>query len=145
MNEYILLALEEAKKSDSDIPIGAVIEKDGVVISKAHNEVIKTNDPTAHAEIIAIKRACEKLNTYNLSGCSIYSTLEPCPMCTGAIINAKIDKIVYGAMDLDYGACSSRYNILNNNKAKKIEVYEGIEEEKCKNVIKEFFKTIRKK
>ena len=145
MNEYILLALEEAKKSNDDIPVGAVIVKNNKVISKAHNEVIKRNDSTAHAEIIAIKEACKKLNTYNLSGCTIYSTLEPCPMCTGAIINAKIDKVVYGAMDTSYGACGSKYNLLNNNKAKKIEVYSGIEEDKCKTIIKDFFKTIRKK
>lgn len=145
MNKYILLALEEAKKSNNDIPIGAVIVKDNLVISKAHNEVVKRNDATAHAEILAIQKACKKLNTYNLSECSIYSTLEPCPMCTGAIINAKIGKVVYGAMDIHYGACGSRYNLLSNNKAKKTEVYAGIEEEKCKNLISEFFKKLRKK
>lgn len=145
MNKYILLALEEAKKSNDDIPVGTVIVKDNVVISKAHNEVIKRNDPTAHAEILAIQKACKKLDTYNLSGCSIYSTLEPCPMCTGAIINAKIRKVVYGAMDIHYGACGSRYNLLRDNKAKKTEVYAGIEEEKCKNLISEFFNKLRKK
>ena len=129
MNTYMLLAVQEALKSGKDVPVGALIVKDDKIISKAHNEVIKNNDPTAHAEILAIREACSILGSYNLSGCSIYVTLEPCPMCAGAIINAKIDKVVYGAMDMDYGACGSKYNLLEDNRAKSIEVYAGIEED----------------
>ncbi|WP_290772116.1 nucleoside deaminase [Anaerofustis sp.] len=140
----MLLAVEEAKQCQNDVPIGAVITKEDEIISCAHNEVVKNNDPTAHAEITAIKRACEKLNTYNLSGCTLYSTLEPCPMCTGAIINAKISKVVYGAMDIEYGACGSKYNLLSHNKAKNTEVYSGIEEKICSELIKDFFIRIRK-
>ena len=80
MNTYMLLAVQEALKSGKDVPVGALIVKDDKIISKAHNEVIKNNDPTAHAEILAIREACSILDSYNLSGCSIYVTLEPCPM-----------------------------------------------------------------
>lgn len=145
MNTYMLLAVQEALKSGKDVPVGALIVKDDKIISKAHNEVIKNNDPTAHAEILAIREACSILGSYNLSGCSIYVTLEPCPMCAGAIINAKIDKVVYGAMDMDYGACGSKYNLLEDNRAKSIEVYAGIEEDKCSVILKDFFEQIRNK
>ncbi|MCQ4795079.1 nucleoside deaminase [Anaerofustis stercorihominis] len=145
MNTYMLLAVQEALKSGKDVPVGALIVKDDKIISKAHNEVIKNNDPTAHAEILAIREACSILDSYNLSGCSIYVTLEPCPMCAGAIINAKIDKVVYGAMDMDYGACGSKYNLLQDNRAKSIEVYAGIEEDKCSVILKDFFEQIRNK
>lgn len=145
MNTYMLLAVKEALKSGEDVPVGAVIVKDDKIISKAHNRVIEDNDPTAHAEILAIREASGILGSHHLSGCSIYVTLEPCPMCTGAIINAKIDKVVFGAMDMDYGACGSRYNLLEDNKAKGIDVYGGIEEERCSVILKDFFKQIRNK
>lgn len=145
MNTYMLLAVQEALKSGKDVPVGALIVKDDKIISKAHNKVIKNNDPTAHAEILAIREACRILDSYNLSGCSIYVTLEPCPMCAGAIINAKIDKVVYGAMDMDYGACGSKYNLLEDNRAKSIEVYAGIEENRCSRILKDFFEQIRNK
>lgn len=145
MNTYMLLAVQEALKSGKDVPVGALIVKDDKIISKAHNKVIKNNDPTAHAEILAIREACGILDSYNLSGCSIYVTLEPCPMCAGAIINAKIDKVVYGAMDMDYGACGSKYNLLEDNRAKSIEVYAGIEEYRCTEILKDFFEQIRNK
>jgi len=145
MNEYMLLAIREALKSGDDVPVGALIVKDDRIISSAHNEVLKGCDPTNHAEIIAIKRACNKLGTYNLRGCILYVTLEPCPMCAGAIINAKMDKVIYGAMDKEYGAAGSRYNLFDSPRAKGIEVYGGIEEERCSNLIKGFFKDLRKK
>lgn len=99
MNKFMKLAIEEADKginSNHGGPFGAVIVKDNKVISKAHNQVIKTNDPTNHAEMMAIRKACNELNTFDLSGCEIYTTGEPCPMCMSAIMWANIDKIYFG-------------------------------------------------
>ena len=99
MNPLMKMAIEEARKGfnrDDGGPFGAVIVRDGVLIAKAHNEVLKTNDPTAHAEILAIRKACAHLNHYDLSGCEIYSTSEPCPMCFSAIHWSRLKKLYFG-------------------------------------------------
>ncbi|MCD6436540.1 MAG: nucleoside deaminase [Clostridiales bacterium] len=104
MNKFMQEAIEEAKKGitcHEGGPFGAVIVKNGKIISRSHNQVVSHNDPTAHAEMQAIRKACEKLNTFNLKGCEIYSTGEPCPMCYSAIHWARIDKIYYGCSRKD--------------------------------------------
>ena len=104
MNKYMRMAINEAKKgirNGHGGPFGAVIVKDGEVIAKGHNQVVKNNDPTCHGEIMAIHKACKKLGTFDLSGCEIYTTGEPCPMCMAAILWANIEKIYYGCNILD--------------------------------------------
>ena len=104
MNKYMRMALNEARKgikAGHGGPFGAVIVKDGVVVAKGHNQVIKSNDPTCHGEIMAIHKACKKLGTFDLSGCEIYTTGEPCPMCMAAILWANIEKVFYGCNILD--------------------------------------------
>ena len=104
MNKYMRMAINEAKKgirNGHGGPFGAVIVKDGVVVGKGHNQVVKNNDPTCHGEIMAIHKACKKLGTFDLSGCEIYTTGEPCPMCMAAILWANIEKIYYGCNILD--------------------------------------------
>ena len=104
MNKYMRMAINEAKKgirNGHGGPFGAVIVKDGEVIAKGHNQVVKNNDPTCHGEIMAIHKACKKLGTFDLSGCEIYTTGEPCPMCMSAILWANIEKVYYGCNILD--------------------------------------------
>ena len=104
MNKYMRMALNEARKgikAGHGGPFGAVIVKDGVVVAKGHNQVIKNNDPTCHGEIMAIHKACKRLGTFDLSGCEIYTTGEPCPMCMAAILWANIEKVFYGCNILD--------------------------------------------
>lgn len=104
MNKFMKLAIKEARKgirNGHGGPFGAVIVKDGEIIAKAHNQVIKNNDPTCHGEMMAIHKACKKLQTFDLSGCEIYTTGEPCPMCLSAILWANIEKIYYGCNILD--------------------------------------------
>jgi tRNA(Arg) A34 adenosine deaminase TadA len=121
MNKFMQVAIDEAlngmKKNDGG-PFGAVIVKDNKIISKAHNLVIKTNDPTAHAEINAIRKASKKLNSFNLSGCELYTTCEPCPMCLGAIFWARIDKVYFSSTKIDAQNAgfddNKFYNLLNN-------------------------------
>lgn len=104
MNKYMRMAIAEARKGirlGHGGPFGAVIVKDGVVVGKGHNQVVKNNDPTCHGEIMAIHKACKKLGTFDLSGCELYTTGEPCPMCMSAILWANIDKVYYGCNILD--------------------------------------------
>lgn len=143
--EFMLLALNEAKKAKliDEVPIGAVIVKDGKVIAKAHNLCEKNANPTHHAELLAINKAFKKLNTNRLTGCELYVTLEPCPMCAGAIINSKVSKVIFGAFDLKGGAVSSRVDLFNKGFNHKPEVYEGICEKECAEILTEFFKNKR--
>jgi tRNA(adenine34) deaminase len=111
MEKYLKLALKEAQKSFSkeEIPVGAIIVKDNKVIARAHNLKEQKKDPTSHAEILAIQKAAKKLKDWRLTGCTMYITLEPCAMCAGAIINARLDKIVYGSKDpKEGGACGEK-------------------------------------
>jgi tRNA(adenine34) deaminase len=127
-----------------EVPVGAVIVKDGKIISKGYNKSIKNTDTTAHAEIIAIRKACKKLNNYRLNDCTVYITIEPCTMCTGALIWARAKRIVFGAYDIKAGACGSVFNIPSEKKLNhKIEVSGGLLQEECATIIKEFFKNKR--
>lgn len=149
MNEYFMkLALEEARRAYclDEVPIGAVIVKDNKIISKAHNLKEINKDATAHAEILAIKRASEILGGWRLTGCTMYVTVEPCPMCAGAIINSRIEKLVIGTKDTKMGACGSIVNIVQNNSFNhQVDVTWGILEEECSCIMKQFFKELRKR
>ena len=135
-------AIEIALQSENDIPVGAVIVKDNDIIASACNEREKNNDITAHAEIIAIKKAEKILNNWRLEDCELYVTLEPCPMCSWAILQSRIKKVYFGSYDLKYGALGSKMN-LSKFSDSKISVIGGILEEKCDKILNEFFKRIR--
>lgn len=144
--EFMTLALEEAQHalSQDEVPIGAVIVKDGHVLAKAHNQRETQRDATAHAEILALKQACESLRNWRLMGCTMYVTMEPCPMCAGAIQQARLARVVYGIADPKAGAAGSVMNILDEPKlAHRLKISSGIEEEKCRDLINVFFRRLR--
>ena len=133
-------AIQKAKNSGTDIPVGAVIVKDGEILAACHNEKEKLNDATAHAEILAIREASKKLKSWRLEGCELYVTLEPCPMCAWAIMQARIKTVYFGSYDTLYGAYSVFRELTKNVSS---EIKGGILEEKCDNIIKEYFKRMR--
>lgn len=141
--KFMREALKIASQSEEDLPIGAVIMRNGEVLSKAHNEKESKNDVTAHAEMLAIQEAQKKLGTSILDDCEIYITLEPCPMCAWAILNARIPKVYFGAYDSVYGALGTAMDLRNYIKT-KTDVVGGILEEECSKLIKDYFKEIRK-
>lgn len=139
-------ALKEAKKAleIEEVPVGAIIVKDGKVIARAHNTKETKKDATCHAEILAIKKACKKLDSWRLLDCDMYVTLEPCSMCAGALINARIKRLYIGTDDNKTGACGSVLNLLEDYKFNhKIEIHKYILKEECENELKEFFKFLR--
>ena len=144
---YMMMALSEAMLGASlgEIPVGAVIVKDGEVIAKAHNLRENGGGATAHAEIVAINEACERLGTWRLSGCELYVTLEPCPMCAGAIINSRIDRVIYGAKDPRMGALGSLINLNDSPLGHKVETKSGVLAEESLELIRDFFKDMRDK
>lgn len=141
------MAIREAIKAYKlgEVPVGAVIVKDGQVISKAFNETITMTDASSHAEIIAIRRACKKLENYRLTGCDLYVTLEPCMMCLGAILEARIKNLYIGLLDYKKGACISKMQLHNSSLSyHKLNVF--YEESKIyKFLLQNFFKTLRNK
>lgn len=140
-------AAKEAQKT-GEVPVGAILVKDGKIIAKGFNRCIKDNDPTAHAEIIALRKAAKKLGNYRLNGCDLYVTIEPCAMCTGALINARISKIHFGAFDKKAGACKSVFKIAESKKLNHIIKVEGGTEKHlsayCAKIIQDFFKEKRR-
>jgi len=146
---FMLQALREAYKAKEaqEVPVGAVIVKDEKIIARGFNKCISSLDPTAHAENVAVRKAAKKLKNYRLNNCFIYVTIEPCLMCAGALINARIKKIIFGAFDKKAGACRSAYNIAKSKKLNhKIEITGGKEKylsAACADVIKDFFKKKR--
>ena len=145
---YMKIAYKEAEKAykENEIPIGAVIVCDGKVLSRAHNKRDSSNIVTRHAEIIAIEKACKKLGTWRLEGCELYVTLEPCVMCTGAIMHARIKRVIYGAKEKRWLALSSLLaqsdtNAFNHH----LEYTEGILQEECSSLISQYFRNKRKK
>ncbi len=147
MNEYFMMeALKEAQKAYDmeEIPIGAVIVKDGKIIGRGFNQKEESCDATAHAEMIAIREANVKLQAWRLTGCTMFVTLEPCAMCAGALVNARIDKLVIGASDLKTGACGSVFNIAQDKRLNhQIELQTGVLEEDCSFILKSFFEKLR--
>ncbi len=133
-------ALDFACEVKDEIPVCALIVKENILVSKAINQVEVLKDATAHAEMLAIKEVSEKLNSWRLNDCVLYTTLEPCAMCAGAIINSRISKVVFGAYDLNAGACGSVINLFSDlGKENQIEVTGGILELECGKLLKEFF------
>ena len=144
--EFMQEALKEARKAYKklEIPVGTVIVRDGEIIAKAHNIKEEKRDTTKHAEILAIQRASKKLETWRLNDCEMYVTLEPCPMCAGAIIQARLKKIYIGTMDEKTGACGSVLNLLEDYKFNHtVEVENGIMKQECESMLKEFFVKLR--
>lgn len=130
---------EEAYKTN-EVPVGAVIIKNGTIIARAHNQMETLQDPTAHAEIIAIGAAANHLGNWRLNGCTLYVTLEPCPMCAGAIVLSRLDMLVFGSFDSKMGACSTIYNLVQDERLNhRVEVISGIMEEDSKLLLREFF------
>lgn len=144
-NEYMNLALKEAKKAYKklEVPIGAVIVKDGKIVARAHNLREKKQSSLAHAEILAIKKACEKLESWRLDGAELYVTLEPCAMCAGAITQARIKKVYFGAKDEKNGCVGSIANIFDDIKTTHKVEYEYIENKECSDILSNFFKELR--
>lgn len=143
---YINQAINQAKKSllTDDVPVGAVIVRDGKIIARGYNQVEKRRSPLAHAEIIAIERASKKIGYKHLLDCDIYVTLEPCPMCCGAIVLARLRRLVFGAFDPKAGAAVSLYNITNDKRLNhRLEVLGGVLESECSSLLKDFFKNLR--
>lgn len=141
------LALEQAKLAESlgEVPVGALIVKDGEIIAAAHNQPIGLHDPSAHAEIQAIRKAAKILGNYRLVDCTLYVTLEPCVMCTGAIQHARIAQLVYGAKDPKTGACGSVVNLMTEDKLNHhTAVIAGVLAEPCGDMLSQFFKRRRK-
>ena len=146
--KFMKEALKEAKRSyqKDEIPVGAVIVKEGKIIARGHNIKETKTDPTKHAEIIAIQKASKKLQTWRLSGCTMYVTLEPCSMCAGSLIQARIDKVVIGKMEEKTGACGSVLNLLSDYKFNHtVQVETGIMQEECKKILQQFFKELRER
>lgn len=141
MREAIALAREAA--GNGEVPVGAVIVRNGEVIAAARNRREETQNALSHAELEAIEQACRVLNSWRLDDCELYVTLEPCPMCTGAIINARIKTLVFGAYDLKAGSIDSVIDLCNYPYNHKPEIYGGICEEECLAVLREFFKGLR--
>ena len=144
---WMKIALKEAIKAEKEdeVPVGAILVKNGMLIAKAHNQPISKNDATAHAEIQLIRNGGMKQDNYRLTGTSLYVTLEPCAMCIGAMMHARIERIVYGAHDPKTGACGSSVNLIEANCFNhKIDLVSGILENQCGELLKKFFISRRK-
>ncbi len=141
MKEALILANKAGQ--EGEVPVGAVIVKDGKIIARGRNQREKKQNALSHAEIEAINEACEKLHSWRLDGCELYVTLEPCPMCTGAIINARIKTVIFGAFDLKAGSMDSVVNLCDYPYNHKVEVYGGILEDECSLLLEDFFKNLR--
>ncbi len=144
--EYMRMALDEAKQAlkEGEIPIGAILVFEGEVLARAHNMPISLNDPTAHAEIMVLREAALKKKNYRLPKTSLYVTVEPCLMCTGALVHARVEKLIFGAFDHKAGACGSVYNIPSSPEIlHKMTVISGVLEKECREILQGFFKTKR--
>ena len=141
--EYAIREAEQAFKR-KEVPVGAVIVHDGRIIGKGYNQIESLSDPTAHAEMIAITAAATFLGDRRLLDCTLYVTLEPCPMCAGAIVQARIPRLAYGAWDPKAGACGTLFNIVQDERLNhRVETVGGVLEERCGALLKEFFLTVR--
>ena len=142
MTQAVMLA--EKAFEEGEVPVGAVVVYKNRIIGKGYNQVEKLTDPTAHAEIIALTAACDTLNEKYLTDCTLYVTLEPCPMCAGALVWSKINRVVFGAPDPKSGSCGSVFNIAQNQQLNhQIEVIQGILEQDCEYLLKSFFHSKR--
>lgn len=145
-SKFMKSAIAEAKKAalKGEIPVGAVVVKDGEIVGSGHNRREEKKSVISHAEIEAIEAACKNIGDWRLSGCELYVTLEPCPMCTGAIINSRISTVVFGAYDLNAGSMDSVVNLCSYPFESRPEIYGGIYEDECKALLTDFFEAVRK-
>ncbi len=146
IEKFMDIAIAQAKKAAEvdEVPIGAVIVMNGKVVSKAHNLTERTQIATAHAEILAINKACKKLKSWRLDGAELFVTVEPCPMCAGAIANARIKTVYFGAYEKKSGSAVSKFNILSESGLNHtVDFLGGIKEEECAEIIKNYFKSKR--
>ncbi|MEG1930218.1 MAG: tRNA adenosine(34) deaminase TadA [Anaerovorax sp.] len=147
--EYFMAeALKEAQKAFDiqEVPVGAIIEKEGIIIGRGYNLIESAKDPTTHAELMAIRQAAKTLGAWRLLDCTMYVTTEPCPMCAGAMVLARIKKVYIGTPDKKTGACGSLMNTLQDDRLNhQVEIETGILQEDCEKLMKIFFKNLRKK
>lgn len=145
-SKFMTRAIELARiaAQEGEVPVGAVVVKDGKIIGEGYNMREQKNNALSHAEIEAINAACNNLEDWRLDGCTIYVTLEPCPMCAGAIINSRIREVVFGAYDLSMGCMDSVANLANLPFAVGTTIYGGIKEDECKKILTDFFEGVRK-
>ena len=144
--KFMLEAIKEARKAIAlkEVPVGAIVVLDDKVIGRGHNLVETMNDPTSHAEIIAIKDAARQLGHWRLTNSTLYVTLEPCPMCAGAIVNSRLKRLVFGAYDSKSGAISSLMNLVQDKRLNHfVDVYDGICQKECARLLQEFFRGLR--
>jgi tRNA(adenine34) deaminase len=145
--KYMQLALEEAEKAGQmgEVPIGAIlVAEDGTILTSAHNRTITMADPTAHAEILALREAALKINNYRLLNTSLYVTVEPCIMCMGAIVHARISQVIFGSEDPKWGAAGSLYNFAGDKRLNhRVAVTKGVYEDECRSLVQEFFRARR--
>ena len=147
--DFMRLALAEARQAaeEDEVPVGTVlVAEDGTVLAKAHNQTISFSDPTAHAEILAIRRAAKKLGNYRLLGSTLYVTIEPCVMCMGALVHARVRSLVYGAKDSKWGGAGSCYDLASDSHLNHtIQVHHGVLEQECRQLMQAFFRDKRVK
>jgi tRNA(adenine34) deaminase len=146
-DHFMRIALEEAEQAlrEDEVPVGAVIVHEGRLIARAHNQREQLHDPTAHAEMIAITQAAESRQSWRLDGCTLYVTLEPCPMCAGAILQARIPTLVYGAADPKAGAVDTLFRLLNDPRLNhRVESVAGVLAAPCGEVLSRFFQQQRR-
>jgi len=139
-------ALEEARRAASigEVPVGAAVLREGTVVARAHNETVQRRDPTAHAELLAVRQALSSLQTDRLSACTLYVTLEPCAQCAGAIVLTKVGRVVFGAYDPKAGMAGSVGDVLRHSGLNhRVEVIGGVEEEECGRLLQDFFRDRR--
>lgn len=144
--DYMRMALEEAEKArgEGEVPIGAVLVRDGEVLTRDHNRRDQSGDPSAHAEILALREASSRAGDWRLDGSTLYVTLEPCPMCAGAIVLARVATVVYGSPDREAGAGGSAYDILEDGRLlHRVEVVAGVMEDECRRLLERFFEGLR--
>jgi tRNA(adenine34) deaminase len=144
--QYMRIAIDQAKiaEENGDVPIGAVIVHKNQIIAKAYNQREQLQDPTAHAEIIALTQAAAALENWHLNGCTMYVTLEPCPMCAGALVLARINRLVYGCDDPKTGAVKNLYNIVQDSRLNhRLEVTSSVLADECSQILQEFFEKRR--
>jgi tRNA(adenine34) deaminase len=143
---FMRLAIREAFAAEEagEVPVGAVVVRDGHIIGKAHNQREILQDPTAHAEMIALTQAAESTGSWRLDGCTIYVTLEPCPMCAGALVLGRVQRLVYGCSDPKAGACGSLYDIVRDSRLNhRLEVTSGVLADECAAILADFFRKKR--
>jgi tRNA(adenine34) deaminase len=144
---FMTRAIEEARRgsAEGEVPVGAVVVAENRVVAAEHNRPIALNDPTAHAETLALRRAAAELKTYRLTGATIYVTLEPCVMCVGAMINARVARLKFGAWDEKAGAVGSVYDLGRDGRSNhRLEIYSGLMEAECAALLSEFFRARRR-